>query len=256
MLVASLLLTLGFQVRSGWAEASSSQGTAKAGENSVPALDIQVSVTGNSTDKQASQPESAPAVEKAPLIIPSYAELYPSHTPDIPPLTKEQKLELRDRGIYSGFGPRVLTVRGSTKRFHKGIDISAPTGSQIMAFNDGVVVFSSRHKSYGICVIIRQLDGRLARYAHMSKSVAKLGDEVTRGTIIGYVGRTGRATGSHLHFELLDDGEYLDPAEHIWLATELVKTPQELAMEEAEREALAENEKAAAGKTGEEQHIE
>ncbi|MDL2272750.1 M23 family metallopeptidase, partial [Desulfovibrio sp. OttesenSCG-928-I05] len=120
----------------------------------------------------------------------------------------------------------------------------------------GVVVFSSRHKSYGICVIVRQLDGRLARYAHMSKSVARFGDEVTRGTVIGYVGRTGRATGSHLHFELLDDGEYLDPAEHIWLATELVKTPQELAMEEAEREALAANEKTAAETVGTQQTVE
>ena len=163
-------------------------------------------------------------------IMPGWEELYPSETPDAPVITPERKEELRDRGIYSGFGPRVLSVRGKVKRFHKGIDISAPTGSDIIAFNDGTVVFSSRHKTYGICVIVRQLDGRLARYAHMSKAHVELGDTVTRGALLGEVGRTGRATGPHLHFELIDEEKFVDPAEHVWLASELVQTPEDKIM--------------------------
>ncbi len=141
---------------------------------------------------------------------------------------EEKRKALRERGIYSGYGPRSLSKSGKVTRFHKGVDISAPTGSKILAFNDGVVVSSERHRNYGINVVVRQLDGRYARYAHMSKSLVKAGQKVIRGEHIGAVGRTGRATGPHLHFELFEEGgHHMDPAEHFWLGSELVIGPHD-----------------------------
>jgi murein DD-endopeptidase MepM/ murein hydrolase activator NlpD len=171
--------------------------------------------------------------------VPGYEELYPRDVADAPAMTRERRQELLSRGIFSGFGPRVLSIRGKIKRFHKGIDVSAPPGSIITAFNDGTVVFSGRHGSYGISVIVRQLDGRLARYAHLSKTFVEFGDTLARGAYLGEIGRTGRATGVHLHFELIDEGRFLDPAAHVWLASELVLTPEDLAAKEREKAQLA-----------------
>ena len=142
-------------------------------------------------------------------------------------LPADEREALLERGIFSGYGLRAVSSKGRT-RVHKGIDISAPSGSKIMAYNDGKVVFSGRDGAYGISIIVLQLDGRLARYAHMSKAIAQEGDEVTRGQHIGAVGSTGRTTGPHLHFELVDEGEHLDPAEHVWLGSELVLAPADL----------------------------
>lgn len=135
----------------------------------------------------------------------------------------DDRAALHERGINSGFGPRKVSRRAT--RLHKGIDISAPRDCRILAFNDGEVVFTGRKNGYGTTVIIRQLDGREALYAHMNKAVVRIGDTVRRGDHIGHVGRTGRATGYHLHFELIDEGVHLDPALHVWHGSELVIKP-------------------------------
>ncbi len=141
-------------------------------------------------------------------------------------LPQQERAALLERGIYSGFGPRAVSKK--RVRLHKGIDVSAPQGSVITAFNDGKVIFSGRKgDGYGVRVLIEQIDGREALYAHMQQTSVKVGDEVRRGDHIGFVGRTGRATGAHLHFELIDEGENLDPAEHVWLGSELVLGPHD-----------------------------
>ena len=140
----------------------------------------------------------------------------------------EQKHELRARGISSGVGPRAVSKNGKIVRHHTGIDIPAPSGSPILAYNDGEVIFKGLHKGYGLCVVIRQEDGREARYAHMSKTSMQQGAMVKRGQQVGEVGRTGRATGAHLHFELVEDDEYLDPAMYIWHGSELVIGPTDI----------------------------
>lgn len=141
-------------------------------------------------------------------------------------ISAEERAALKERGISSGFGPRATSRK--TTRVHKGIDIPAPRNSEIVAFNDGEVTFAGKKNGYGTLVIVRQIDGRDALYAHMTKAVVKRGDTVKRGTHIGHVGRTGRATGYHLHFELIDDGEHLDPALHVWHGSELVLGPGDL----------------------------
>lgn len=141
-------------------------------------------------------------------------------------LSGEERAALFERGIYSGYGERAISK--TRKRMHKGIDVSAPRDSKIIAFNDGEVIFAGVKNGYGKTVIIRQIDGREALYAHMNKHVVSAGDTVKRGDHIGFVGRTGRATGCHLHFELIDDGENLDPSLHVWHGSELVLGPDDL----------------------------
>ena len=143
-------------------------------------------------------------------------------------LPADEQATLRERGIFSGFGPRAGSSKGKYVRQHKGIDVSAPMGASVLAFNDGEVVFAGRDKGYGITLLIMQPDGRTARYAHMQAMVAGLGDKVVRGQKIGIVGRTGRTTGPHLHFELIEDEQHIDPSSHVWDSTELVLLPGEL----------------------------
>jgi murein DD-endopeptidase MepM/ murein hydrolase activator NlpD len=98
-------------------------------------------------------------------------------------------------------------------RAHKGIDYAAPTGTKIRTIGDGQVEFVGVQRGYGKVVIVKHDKERSTLYAHMSK-FAKIteGSKVSQGQIIGYVGRTGWASGSHLHFEFLVNGEPNDPA--------------------------------------------
>ncbi len=127
--------------------------------------------------------------------------------------SEAERVSLRERGIGSGFGPR--SISRTRTRMHKGIDIPVPKGSKVLAYNDGEVIFAGVKNGYGRTVIAHQIDGREALYAHMSKYVVSIGDQLKRGDQVGYVGRTGRATGCHLHFEIIDEGKNLDPALHV-----------------------------------------
>lgn len=133
---------------------------------------------------------------------------------------------LQERGISSGFGQRAISRKYT--RMHKGIDVPAPKDSKIMAFNDGEIIFAGNKNGYGKTVIVKQIDGREALYAHMNKYTVNVGDKIKRGDQIGNVGRTGRATGYHLHFEIIDEGVNLNPAQHVWHGSELVLGPGDL----------------------------
>jgi len=125
------------------------------------------------------------------------------------------------RTISSAWGPRMRTqvvrvrVRASRRdrriirRFlgtHKGVDLSAPMGTDIFAAMDGEVVASGRQKQYGNFVAIDHGNGVVTLYAHCNRNFVEAGDIVRRGQKIAEVGRTGNATGPHLHFELRLDG--------------------------------------------------
>lgn len=100
------------------------------------------------------------------------------------------------------------------KRFHYGVDLAMPTGEPIYAAFDGTVRVSVFNKSYGNLIVLRHHNGLETYYAHMSKRVAQVGDNVKAGDIIGYCGNTGRSYGSHLHFETRYLGRAINP-EHI-----------------------------------------
>jgi murein DD-endopeptidase MepM/ murein hydrolase activator NlpD len=99
-------------------------------------------------------------------------------------------------------------------RAHKGIDYAAPVGTKIRTIGDGVVDFVGVQRGYGKVVIVKHDRERSTLYAHMSKFSAKVkeGERVDQGEVIGYVGQTGWASGPHLHFEFLVNGEPNDPA--------------------------------------------
>ena len=111
----------------------------------------------------------------------------------------------------SSFGMRFHPVLGYS-RMHKGIDYGAPMGSPIVAATDGVVNFAGWHGGHGNYVQIRASGNMGTGYAHMSRIVARAGEHVHAGQLIGYVGSTGLSTGPHLHFEVFVNNVAVNPA--------------------------------------------
>lgn len=112
--------------------------------------------------------------------------------------------------VNSFYGPRKDPITGKQAN-HSGTDIGgAPTGTEIYAARGGVVLTSAHHSSYGNYVVLSHGDGFSTLYAHMSKRAVKVGDVVSQGQVIGYVGSTGRSTGPHLHFEVRINGQRTD----------------------------------------------
>lgn len=115
--------------------------------------------------------------------------------------------------ISSHFNPKRLHPILNEIRPHEGTDYAAPTGTPVRATSDGNVTRASRYGSYGNIVILAHAGGLETRYAHLSRFAegVKPGVRVRQGEVIGYVGSTGRATGPHLHYEVLKDGVPRDP---------------------------------------------
>ena len=98
---------------------------------------------------------------------------------------------------------------------HKGIDYGGEKGQYVVAAANGTVSFAGWNEGYGNCVIIDHRNGYQTIYAHLDEIKVKAGDTVTTGHLIGTMGSTGVTTGVHLHFELLKDGDNLNPADYI-----------------------------------------
>jgi murein DD-endopeptidase MepM/ murein hydrolase activator NlpD len=113
--------------------------------------------------------------------------------------------------VSSDFGWRRDPLSG-TNRFHRGVDIAAAYGSEVPAAAEGKVVFSGTQGGYGNLVVVRHEGGTETRYAHLSQLDVREGDVIRAGAIVGRVGQTGRATGPHLHFEVRDEGQPVDPS--------------------------------------------
>lgn len=114
--------------------------------------------------------------------------------------------------VSSGYGMRRHPVLGYSK-MHQGVDFAAPTGTPIYAAGDGTIEKLGRWSSYGNYVRIRHNGDIKTAYAHMSKFGKGLsaGSRVKQGQVIGYVGATGRVTGAHLHYEVLQGGKQINP---------------------------------------------
>lgn len=98
------------------------------------------------------------------------------------------------------------------KRPHLGIDLAAPKGTPILASQSGTVIYAGREfRGYGKMVLIESGDGWATLYAHFDKILVSEGQRVHQGEVIGAMGRTGRATGVHLHFEIRKDRGPIDP---------------------------------------------
>lgn len=110
----------------------------------------------------------------------------------------------------SGFGYRLHPLENKLK-FHYGTDFAANSGTAVCAFADGTVLAAGQDDGYGNYVKIRHADGYTTLYGHCSKLLVRAGETVTAGQEIALVGATGKATGPHLHFELMHDGYYCNP---------------------------------------------
>jgi murein DD-endopeptidase MepM/ murein hydrolase activator NlpD len=113
--------------------------------------------------------------------------------------------------VSSGFGWRPDPLTGQN-RFHKGVDIKAAYGQDVPSVAGGRVVAAGEQGGYGLTVVVEHDSGIRTRYAHLSVLGVKPGDVVATGQHLGRVGSTGRSTGPHLHFEVLEDGRAVDPA--------------------------------------------
>jgi murein DD-endopeptidase MepM/ murein hydrolase activator NlpD len=112
--------------------------------------------------------------------------------------------------ISSTYGARMHPILGYL-RMHTGIDIAAPYGTPIRAVADGTVTYSGWHGGHGNYVKVNHAGALATGYGHMSKIAARVGQKITRGQVIGYVGSTGLSTGPHLHYELFKNGASINP---------------------------------------------
>jgi murein DD-endopeptidase MepM/ murein hydrolase activator NlpD len=112
--------------------------------------------------------------------------------------------------VSSSFGLRRDPIDGKV-RFHNGLDLAAPAGTAVLVPWGGKVVSAGFEKGYGNFVVIEHPEGFQTRYAHLGASLVKKGDIVADGDELGTVGSTGRSTGPHLHFEVIKNGELVDP---------------------------------------------
>lgn len=118
--------------------------------------------------------------------------------------------------IASGFGYRVDPVYKVTK-FHAGLDFTAPQGTPIYATADGVVKEADYNAGgFGNHVLISHGYGYETLYGHMYRIKAKVGQKISRGEVIGYVGSTGKSTGPHCHYEVHKGGDPVDPVYYFY----------------------------------------
>lgn len=116
--------------------------------------------------------------------------------------------------ISSAFGWRIHPTLGVNK-FHNGVDMAAPTGSDILAAYSGEVVAATYNSSMGNYVMLNHGNGFYTIYMHASKLCVSPGDIVVEGEKIAEVGSTGRSTGPHLHFGVRKNGEYVNPMDYL-----------------------------------------
>lgn len=118
--------------------------------------------------------------------------------------------------VTSGFGWRTHPIY-KTQEFHPGMDFAAEQGTPIYATGDGVVDQADNlAQGYGNHVVINHGFGYQTLYGHMSKIVARAGQKISRGQLIGYVGSTGLSTAPHIHYEVIKNGEKVNPVNYYY----------------------------------------
>jgi murein DD-endopeptidase MepM/ murein hydrolase activator NlpD len=142
-------------------------------------------------------------------------------TPDLSVLTTDPVA----RTESSGYGWREDPIR-KRQKFHHGADYRGKSGTPVVASGAGTVIFAGRQGGYGNVVYIDHGGGVVTRYGHLRRIETRKGAVVAAGDRIGQVGKTGRATGPHLHFEVRLDGRDVDPNVALTVATLMRESPE------------------------------
>lgn len=113
--------------------------------------------------------------------------------------------------VTSRYGRRVDPFNKYNRVYHTGLDLAAKVGAPVLSSADGEVVFTGRNGGYGNSVTIQHKNGYKTVYAHCSQILVEVGETVKMGRVVALVGRTGTATGAHLHFEVFRNGKIMNP---------------------------------------------
>ncbi|HSQ34250.1 MAG TPA: M23 family metallopeptidase, partial [Peptostreptococcaceae bacterium] len=116
--------------------------------------------------------------------------------------------------ISSPYGMRMHPVL-KVRKMHTGIDIPAPTGTNVLSIDNGKVIYAGVQSGYGNTVMILHDDGKVSLYAHNSRMTVGNGQRVSKGQVIAKIGSTGRSTGPHLHFEIRINGSHVNPINYL-----------------------------------------
>jgi len=159
------------------------------------------SLNGAAESELSSFQELADAVEKDMPILKGYPTTWP----------------VKGR-VTSSYGTRQNPMGGSEGEFHTGMDIAAPSGTDVKATGGGVVKLASYDGGYGNLVIIDHGMGLETYYGHNSQLLVKAGDKVARGQVISKSGSTGYSTGPHVHYEVRLNGKPVNPEKYVVLS--------------------------------------
>jgi murein DD-endopeptidase MepM/ murein hydrolase activator NlpD len=159
------------------------------------------------------------SVTPVPATTANVTRVFPRNTPivpDIPATNGKYYLPVRGN-VTSAFGQRRAPVAGASTN-HKGIDLKASLGTPVVAMANGVIIKREVQRGYGNIVYLQHAGGIVSKYAHLSRfqEGQMVGSRVSGGQIIGYAGATGRVSGPHLHFEIVDSsGRQIDPEQFL-----------------------------------------
>lgn len=174
---------------------------------------------GEQTNNAIRRPFNDPVVTPTPATSANVSNTFsrrPALVSDIPATNGKYYLPVRG-SVTSPFGQRNAPRAGASTN-HKGIDLKAATGTPVVAMANGVIIKREVQRGYGNIVYLQHAGGIVSKYAHLSRfqEDQSVGMRVGGGQVIGYAGSTGRVTGPHLHFEIVDaSGRQIDPEQFL-----------------------------------------
>jgi murein DD-endopeptidase MepM/ murein hydrolase activator NlpD len=142
--------------------------------------------------------------------------LYSPTVPVAQALGEMGEIEITTERMEVSILPDSTGISQGFQAFHPGVDLTAPVGSSIHPIADGVVNFvGTLRTGYGRYVIVSHTSGLTSLYAHMGKILVEEGEKVTKKTVLGEIGLTGRTTGYHLHLEVRKEGVAINPLPYL-----------------------------------------